>query len=90
MTDFIAMGPACSDEGWFLTPAGSRAHHMKKVHENQIDGTDVVLQMWEADCGRTFTASNKIPMFEPGNYPRCANCEAAQRRAMTRKAGRAA
>lgn len=75
-------GPTEALIGWLRAPlTGMRAHYFKQVRADMIgpDGHGR-LRLWEAMCVVEAVTSDRVPMFEPGNWPQCQRCQQKLRR----------
>lgn len=55
--------------GWMKNWGGSRVHWFTRMDEVG----DVV--EWRSLCGLQALSSPRVPMFSPGNWPRCSHCQ---------------
>lgn len=71
----ITAGATECKEGWGVAPfCGRRAHYFTEVASDAI-GKHGRHRFWVAKCGTEAVTHDKAPMFSPGSYARCKNCE---------------
>lgn len=64
--------PTQASEGWLkpMFPITGMAHYFEKEFELSV----VAVVSWQSLCGLDAISSEKIPMFEAGNWTRCKKC----------------
>ena len=66
--NLMSGGPSDDDEGWLMHPFQEKAHYWMR--------SAFVHYAWLSDCGlEAETKMRGVYMLEPGNVPRCKNCE---------------
>lgn len=75
----ITGGRASPAKGWLkpMFPHSGKVHHFAKKKGMDILTSQGRATYWVALCGADAVSTDKMPMFESGNWPRCRKCEKA-------------
>ncbi|MCP3750762.1 hypothetical protein D3C77_482930 [compost metagenome] len=71
-------GPASTAErGWLkpMFPIRGKAHHFARIKGFGAITSQGRAYYWESLCGIDAVSTEKVPMFEAGNWTRCKRCE---------------
>lgn len=69
--------PTQASEGWLkpMFPITGMAHYFEKEFDlPAVDGQGMAAS-WHSLCGLDAISTEKMPMFEAGNWVRCKRCE---------------
>lgn len=69
-------GAASPAKGWFkpMFPHSGKAHYFTKQKGLAVLTSHGRATYWTALCGVDAVSTEKMPMFEPGNWDRCKRC----------------
>lgn len=73
-------GPATqAEKGWLkpMFPITGKAHYFNLDLELPATATECRAYYWIALCGVDAASTEKVPMFDAGNWSRCKKCERA-------------
>ncbi|QJI29931.1 hypothetical protein HKK55_14850 [Pseudomonas sp. ADAK18] len=73
----ITGGASRPSRGWLkpMFPIAGKAHYFNQEKELAAITSQGRAYFWRSLCGIEAVSTDKMPMFEPGNWDRCKKCE---------------
>lgn len=70
-------GASRPSKGWLkpMFPITGKAHYFNQEKEFAAITNQGRAYFWRSLCGIDTVSTDKMPMFEPGNWDRCKKCE---------------